>query len=851
MRKIQNVAFFVNNQVAQLSLDSGCEGDVIRLDECERLKIPVLPLDHTDKHVPTQADGKSPLEILGKVIFNPYRDNLSLKYEGYVTRNLQSPILCGAPFLERNKIVQELHNNRIVIDNKYYIEETSPFCPNPTPLVNVSRVQFSEPGDSLELDIGQHLPHQQYLVSPLYESSLSSWQPQLVKPVDDKITINNMSTGEQVVEKDIPVFKVEPVKPLQQFLPNFDDHKMDINTKPVNGNEDYKKINIDDKVPKKFKEKLMAIHVHHATVFNGDISCGYNGFSGNFDVNFNFLNDVPPPINYGCVPSYNKPADDQLLQTMIDRLESLNVVAKANSLNIIPRFASPCMLVKKNSVRSLKPGEYDDLPLDEKVKYNRFVLCQNKLNDYVHKIPAKYNKLDETIRIVGGFEFVITTDLTDSFWQRKIEESKLPFFAFHSPFKGTYVFLRSTQGFLNQSEGLEEMLSCVLQDCVSQGWCRVHADNLYILAHTMEEAIDHWQQVLDLMKKNNLKLSAKKTFCFSSKMDLLGWSKEGKFLIPDEHRQNCLEKADRPETVKELRSFLGSYRTFYRCKDGISFILGNLEKMTSDKKSSQKLEWSEFLNKEFVNARTKIKDLDTIYLPKPDDQLVLTSDYSKIGICATLWAMTDGKFVVVSRMSTKLEKAQENLWPCDGEATAIYIAAKCPYISCHIMASTLKTVALTDSKPVVQASNLLKQGKFSSSKLINLVLTSISELNMTFQHMSGKMGQNFADDHGSRNPIKCTDRQNCKICGFVDDCTQLMISQVSFAVSTAYTVVGQVDVNQDNSNLVSDIIKGTKPIPFANRQAMKYLQDQDPILHRVRELLLAGEAPHPKEKLTD
>ena len=141
---------------------------------------------------------------------------------------------------------------------------------------------------------------------------------------------------------------------------------------------------------------------------------------------------------------------------------------------------------------------------------------------------------------------------------RKIVESKLPYFAFHSPFRGTYIFLRSTQGFLNQSEGLEEMLSCVLQDCVSQGWCRVHADNLYILAHTMEEAIDHWQQVLDLMKKNNLKLSAKKTFCFSSKMDLLGWSKEGKFIIPDEHRQNCLEKADRPETVKELRSFLGS-----------------------------------------------------------------------------------------------------------------------------------------------------------------------------------------------------------------------------------------------------------------------------------------------------
>ena len=126
---------------------------------------------------------------------------------------------------------------------------------------------------------------------------------------------------------------------------------------------------------------------------------------------------------------------------MIDKLEQLNIVAKANSLGIIPKFESPCMLVKKNSVKSLPTGKYETLSLDEKVKFNRFVLCQNKFNEYVQKIPAKYNRLDETIRIVGSFHYVITTDLTDSFWQRPIAENKLPYFGFHSPFKGTYLYL--------------------------------------------------------------------------------------------------------------------------------------------------------------------------------------------------------------------------------------------------------------------------------------------------------------------------------------------------------------------------------------------------------------------------
>ena len=183
------------------------------------------------------------------------------------------------------------------------------------------------------------------------------------------------------------------------------------------------------------------------------------------------------------------------------------------------------------------------------------------------------NTLDETTRKVGSFEFIITSDLTDSFWQRHIAAEKLPYFAFYSTFRGAVIFLRSTQGLINQSEGLEELVSVVLQDCIMSGWCTVLADNVYIMGHTQEEAVKRWQIVLELMAANNLKLSAKKTACFPTKLDLLGWTKQGKNLVPDPHRQNCLAKAALPITVKQLRSYLGGYRTFYRCKENMSFIL--------------------------------------------------------------------------------------------------------------------------------------------------------------------------------------------------------------------------------------------------------------------------------------
>ena len=112
------------------------------------------------------------------------------------------------------------------------------------------------------------------------------------------------------------------------------------------------------------------------------------------------------------------------------------------------------MLVNKNSVREIGKENYDRLSIPEKLKHNRLVLCQNKLNEFVEKIPYMYTTVEDTIKSVGAQEFIITSDLTDSFWQRHNREDKKPYFAFHSPFKGTYIFLRSSQGFLNQSENL-------------------------------------------------------------------------------------------------------------------------------------------------------------------------------------------------------------------------------------------------------------------------------------------------------------------------------------------------------------------------------------------------------------
>ena len=771
--KIQQFVFSYKGRIAILSIDSGAEGDCIKEEAALRLGITILPLNDTDI-IPRLADGSTSLIVVGKAIAQFERDKnpkgIKVDFHGYVVQNLSKDILCGVPFIKRNKVIQNIPERKMSVNGRVIIEEPS-FCP-----------------------------------SPLF----------------------NFDINEQSLKTD-----TEPKSDLAQ--------------------KQFKLIEIGPEVPKAARERLNAIHSHHRAVFDKNLSEGYNGASGNFDVDFCWLNNKPPSPHLGSVPTYTKKEDHVLLQAMIDRLEKQNIVAKANDIGVIPKYANPCMLVKKNDAKTMTQGEYAALSIPEKLDENRFVLCQNKLCAHIMKKPAVMSRLEDAIQEVGASKFNICSDLTNSFWQRWIVEDKLPYFAFHGPYGQDYIFLRSSQGLLNQSEELEQLVKVILQELIQEGWCRVHADNLWVSGDTMEETIERWRRALEALERNNIKLSAKKTKCFPASLDLLGWKKEGELLIPDPHRINTLKTAARPETITELRSYLGAYNTFHKCTENAASLLKDLHKLCgTDRKKKAKISWTPELTAKFQKSQEMASQFDSLYIPKPEDQLVLTCDYCEKsrnldtgGISATLWAMRDGhtKPDLVMRMSAPIGPQQKDLKPCDGEALASYVAARSPQFSVPIKATSKKVIALVDNKTVYEAAKLLSNGRFSSSKPINNILAGISELNLEYQHVSGKMGRNFPDDFSSRNPAVCSNPSDCSTCKFVADCS-MIISEISMVATEGHElcIIGSINP-PDRDTFIKDIISGKTSLPLSNRSAIKFLQDQDQDLRRVRQLLLAGQNP--------
>ena len=89
-----------------------------------------MPLDKTDL-IPNQAYGISPLEVVVVVKTKFVRGKVSLAFHGYVVKTLSQPILCGTPFICRNKIIQQIHKG-IMICGDNVVKEDPPFYPGNT-----------------------------------------------------------------------------------------------------------------------------------------------------------------------------------------------------------------------------------------------------------------------------------------------------------------------------------------------------------------------------------------------------------------------------------------------------------------------------------------------------------------------------------------------------------------------------------------------------------------------------------------------------------------------------------------------------------------------------------------------
>ena len=75
-----------------------------------------------------------------------------------------------------------------------------------------------------------------------------------------------------------------------------------------------------------------------------------------------------------------------------------------------------------------------------------------------------------------------------------------------------------------------------------------------------------------------------------------------------------------------MRSWVGLLKTLHIITPNISTILAPFKVATAGKDSKKSLEWTHELEQRFREAKNATADMKILYLPSPDDQLILVPD---------------------------------------------------------------------------------------------------------------------------------------------------------------------------------------------------------------------------------
>ena len=272
-------------------------------------------------------------------------------------------------------------------------------------------------------------------------------------------------------------------------------------------------------------------------------------------------------------------------------------------------------------------------------------------------------------------------------------------------------------------------------------------------------------QVLKAASRNSLNLSPSQTIINPKSTTILGWIWSQGTLSASPHSLCTLQSSKTPETVTQLKSFIGAYKVLSRVIPDCAKVIAPLAGMAAGRSSSEKLLWNEQTASNFTKAEEHLKNATTITMPRKSDQLwiVLDAATRSPGIGATLYVgENNNNFKIGGFFSAKLKSNQIDWLPCEREALGIGAAVK--HFQPFIVQSEHQTTILTDNKPCVQAFAKAQKGEFSASPRVSTFLSNCHRFQVAVQHIAG--AQNMLSDHQSRNPVLCED-SSCQICRFI------------------------------------------------------------------------------------
>lgn len=351
-------------------------------------------------------------------------------------------------------------------------------------------------------------------------------------------------------------------------------------------------------------------------------------------------------------PRMIHPRDLEAVRRHLKSLLEAGVIRESES-----PYSSPIVVVRK------KNGDV------------RLCIDYRKLNSQTIKDAYALPNVEEAFSALTGSKWFSVMDLKSGYYQIEMEEEDKHKTAFVCPL-GFWEFNRMPQGITNAPSTFQRLMEKCMKD-INLKEVLVFLDDLIVFSASLEEHEARLLTVLQRLRENGLKLSPEKCKFFQSRVRYLGHIVSRDGVETDPEKVSALKTWPRPQTLKELRSFLGFSGYYRRFVQDYSKIVKPLTNLTAGyppsrkngKKPAKKVtylnpkepfseRWTPACQHAFECIIDRLTSAPVLGFADPKVPYELHTDASAIGLGAVLYQLQEGQQRVIAYASRGLSKSE-------------------------------------------------------------------------------------------------------------------------------------------------------------------------------------------------
>ena len=277
------------------------------------------------------------------------------------------------------------------------------------------------------------------------------------------------------------------------------------------------------------REDLVQILERYPKLFSGKLGCYPHR-----KIHLDLLDNVQPIHLRSYSVAHNQ---EQLFKTELERLVTIGVLGCCGA----SEWAAPTFIIPKKDGRV------------------RFITDFRELNKRIKRKIYPFPIITNILRKRNGYAFFTKLDISMQFYTFMLDDESQNLCVTVTPY-GNYKYLRLPMGVKQSPDIAQEIMEDVLRDVPE---AEVYIDDIGIFTNDWPSHLQALHNVLSRLEDNGFTINPLKCEWAVQETDWLGHWLTPTGLKPWRKKIDAILRMERPQNIKQVRSFIGAV-TFYR-----------------------------------------------------------------------------------------------------------------------------------------------------------------------------------------------------------------------------------------------------------------------------------------------